>query len=86
MGTMTQTGLEALVDGTLDFASGTDFRVALTTSAYTPDPDHDDMADITNELSGGAYARVASANEAIVVDDANNQIECDGDDVTFASL
>lgn len=86
MGTMFQTGLEALVDGTHPWDAATDFRVSLHTSSYTADPDHDDMADTTNELSGGNYARVASASEAIVVDDANNQIECDCGDVTFSAL
>lgn len=34
------------------------FKVGLTTSSYTPDAaTHDELADITNELSGSGYAR-----------------------------
>lgn len=86
MGTMFQTGLQYLVDGTDPWKTATDFRVSLHTSTYVADPDHDDMADTTNELSGGNYARQTSASEAIVIDDANNQIECDCGDVTFPTL
>lgn len=86
MGSMFQTGLDALTDGTHPWDAATDFRVSLHTSSYTPDPDHDDMADTTNELSGGNYSRVALAGENTVIDDVNNQIECDATDATFSAL
>lgn len=86
MGTMFQTGLQMLVNETNGWVNTNDFRVALCTTSYVADPDHDDMADVTNELSGGNYSRGSLAGENIVIDDTNNQIECDATDQTFTAL
>lgn len=61
-------------------------RVALTTSSYTPDNAHDTMADITNELSGGSYARQVVTQVAAAEDDANDRAVLDAADVTFPTL
>lgn len=59
----------------------------LVTSAYTPDLDHNDVADITNELSGGSYARLsAQTGRTITQDNANDRVVLDGDDLQFPSL
>jgi len=86
MGTTYQTGNSNFLDGTTDWAAATDHQMALCEAGYSPDPDDDDMADISNELSGGNYSRTAIDNQSVVIDDANNQIELDCDDVTFSAL
>ena len=48
-------GLKAFMDGSINWASDT-IKVALTTSAYTPDQDtHDFFNDVTNEVTGTGY-------------------------------
>lgn len=62
------------------------FTVALVTSSYSYDPDHNSLDDVTNELSGGNYARGTISNPTITESDANDRIEFDADDITFTSL
>lgn len=56
--------LERLANKEIDLDSDT-FKAILCTSSYTPDDEaHDDLADITNELAGGDYARVTLSSLA----------------------
>lgn len=74
-------------DGTVDWDGGGAFFVALTTSGYTPDVDADmEIGDITNELAGGDYARVALTNLTVTKDDANNRTDYGADNVAWAGL
>ncbi len=66
-----------------------DLRLLLLMTNTTADTDVD--ADNTSgytldECDGTNYARVALANEAVNVDDANDRAEFDADDVVFTSL
>lgn len=71
--------------GTVDWTT-TAITVALVTSSYTYNADHDDLADITNELSGGGYARVALGTPTVTENDTNDRVEYDAVDTTFSSL
>lgn len=61
--------------------------VILVTTTYTPNADHNFVSDLTNELSGGGYARLtAIGSQSITEDDANDRTEYVGAKVTFPSL
>jgi hypothetical protein len=45
--------------------TSSDLRVLLTTSSYTPNQDHAFVDDVTNELSGGGYARVSLGGQTV---------------------
>jgi len=61
--------------------------VVLVTSTYAYDADHNFVSDVTNELSGGGYARQTGVGgRAITENDASNRVEYDMNDVTFATL
>lgn len=80
-----------MTDGTLGAGGwatgGADIGVLLVTSGYTYDPDHNFVSDITNELSGGGYARQTGlSSRTISENDTADQIEYDAADVTFSSL
>ncbi len=65
----------------------TSVGVLLVTSTYTPNADHNFVSDITNELSGGGYARLtAIASQSITEDDTNDRVDYVGQKVTFPSL
>lgn len=76
------TGKKQILDGTIDLANDT-IKVALIGSGYTPDADHDDMADVNaEEVSDdpGSYqpgfsgsGRKTLANKSIGQDDANDK-------------
>jgi hypothetical protein len=70
----------------LNLAGGT-VKALLTTSTYTPDQDaHDFLDDVTNELSGGGYARVTLSGKAVTYDGATNKLKFTSDAFTFAGL
>ena len=78
---------QKIQDGSLDLDTQT-IKVALVTSAYTPDQDlHEDFADITNEATGTGYTAggAALANKAVTKDNTDNEGVFDADDVTWAS-
>jgi len=58
--------------------------VALLVAGYTYNEDHEDLADITGELSGGGYARVTLAGVQWRDQDGTSYFEAG--DPTFASL
>ncbi len=61
--------------------------IALVTSSYTPNADHNFVSDLTNELSGGGYARITSmTSQSITENDTNDRTEYDAAKTTFTSL
>ncbi len=84
-------GKLVVTDGTLGATGwstgGADIGVLLVTSTYTYDADHNFVNQITNELSGGGYARqTAIAGRVIIENDGSNRVEYDATDVTFPNL
>ena len=57
-------------------------KVALCTSGYTPNKDHNVWADITNEIVGSGYVAGGKvlANASVTQDDGNDLVKIDGDD------
>lgn len=79
-------GKTTLVDGGVTWTS-TALGVALVTGTYTPDDAHNFVSDLTNELSGGGYARgTLGGKTGPTESDANNAAEYDATDQTFSSL
>ena len=73
------------MDGSIDLDTNT-IKVALVTSSYTPDQDnHEDFADVTNEVEGTGYTAGGAAleNKAVTKDNENNKSIFDADDVTW---
>lgn len=60
---------------------------SLHTSAYTPDQDaHDFLNDLTNEVSGGNYARQTLGTKSVNLDTASNTLSLRAANSTFANL
>lgn len=64
----------------------TTIGVALVTSTYTPNADHNVMSDITNELSGGGYARGTLSGKTVTENDTNDRVEYNASKQTFTAL
>lgn len=82
-------GLEKMLDGTLNLDGSADIRCLLLKSGYAFDADHDFVSDLTpgsNELSVSGYARQTCTGEVITRVDASDRVMFDMDDVTFAAL
>ena len=78
---------QKIQDGSIDLDTDT-IRVALVTSAYTPSQDdHEDYADITNEVVGDGYVAEgeALANKSVTKDNTDNEGVFDADDITWAA-
>lgn len=78
---------EAIMNGSIDLDTDT-IKVALVTSAYTPDQDaHDMFDDITNEVSGTGYTAGGAtlANKAVSQDNTDNEGVFDADDVVWST-
>ena len=76
-----------IMDGSIDLDTDT-IKVALVTSAYTPDQDaHDFFDDITNEVTGTGYTAGGSSltGKAVTQDNTNNKGVFDADDVTWST-
>lgn len=78
-------GKQLMLNGGVDFDAD-DIRVALVTSSYTPDADHDFANDLMNELSGGNYVRKALAGESVTLDNANDRAYFDATDPVWTAL
>jgi len=79
-------GAAILVDGTVTWGTTT-CGIVLVTSSYTPDNAHNFVSDLTNELSGGNYARGTVAGESGPTEaDANDRVEYDMNDQVFSAL
>ena len=75
------------MDGGIDLDTDT-IKVALVTSAYTPNQDtHDFFDDVTGEVTGTGYTAGGEtiANDDVTVDTTDNEGVYDGDDVTWTS-
>jgi hypothetical protein len=75
-----------ILQGEFDFIND-DFKVALVTTAYTPDKDaHEFFSDISNEVSGTNYTAggKALANISLSQDDANDRAILDADDLVWS--
>lgn len=78
--------MQTLVNKEWDYDTDT-IVCALTTSSYTPNQDtHDYADDITNELSGGGYARVTLTGKTVGYTAGTNVLKLDCDDVTFSAF
>lgn len=78
-----------LAQGDLDLdAAGDQINVALLTSAYTPNADHNTFSQVSgNEVVGTGYTAGGAtlASQAVTQDDANDRMIFDAADVTWAS-
>jgi hypothetical protein len=71
------------------FTTSTYKFLLLKGSGYTPNKDHDYVADLTpasNEVTVAGYARVTAATKTRTIDDTNDRITYDCDDPAFGSL
>lgn len=76
-----------IMNGGIDLDTDT-IKVALVTSAYTPDQDtHDFFDDVTNEVSGTGYSAggASLANKTVTADNTDNEGVFDADDVTWST-
>ncbi len=84
-----QNAIGKWMSGDLDM-NADDIRVALVMTNTTCDtePDVDLMNGFTtlDECDATGYARVALANEAVNIDDANDRAEFDADNASFTGL
>ncbi len=62
------------------------YLVALATSAFTPTAAMNFASEITNELSGGGYARQTLAGRTTTEDDGNNRADLNANNAIFAGL
>lgn len=78
--------IQSALTGGIDFDTDT-FYMMLVTSSYTPDQDaHEDRADVTNEVTGTGYtAGGDSTTVTVTQDNANDRVDIDFSDVTWAS-
>ena len=78
---------QKIMDGSIDLDTDT-IKIALVTSSYTPNQDdHEDYADLTNEVTGTGYTAGGATltNTTITKDNANNRGVFDADDVTWTT-
>jgi len=78
---------QKIMDGSIDLGNDT-IKVALVTASYTPDQDnHEDFADITNEVSGTGYTAGGAtlSNVSVTKDNTDNEGVFDADDVTWSN-
>jgi hypothetical protein len=76
-----------IMNGAIDLDTDT-IKVALVTSSYTPNADtHEDMADITNEVTGTGYTAGGAtlANKTVTADTTDDEGVFDADDVTWTN-
>ena len=76
-----------IMNGGIDLDTDT-IKVALVTSAYTPDQDaHDNFDDVTNEVSGTGYTAGGATLGTVTVtaDNTDNEGVFDAADVTWST-
>jgi hypothetical protein len=79
-------GRAALHAGDIDLAGATIVAI-LCSSSYTPNQDTDEFVDdLTNELTGGGYARVTLTGKAISTDAGTNVTKWTADPIVFPAL
>ena len=79
-------GVNAALTGGIDFDNDS-FKIMLVTSSYTPDKDqHNDRADVTNEITGTQYSSGGGSTTASVnLDTTNDRVDISFTDVTFGT-
>lgn len=78
---------KAILGGSADWSSGAQtYRALLTTGAYVPNPDDDFVAAVTNELSGGGYARVDVVNRSIAENTVDDRADYMADNPQWTGL
>lgn len=89
MANMYNKGL-AYLQGAGDWsAGGSTYKMALVTSAYTFNADHNFFSDVNaNEITNGGYTAGGNAitTRAITENDTNDRAEATSDNVTFSAL
>lgn len=84
-----------LLNGGLDWDSSSSIKCLLVSGSYTPDKDHQFVADVVaNELSGAGYTggyqgsgRKTLAARAVNKDNATDRVYCDDTaDITWAAI
>lgn len=83
-----QSTWNSIIDQTIDI-DGTDIKLILCKSTTAYNPDHDDIADVT-ELTDASYARKVNGTDFTLqrtVDDTNNEVDIGfAADVTWSAL
>lgn len=76
---------ELALKGDLDLDTDT-IKVALVTSSYVADADHDYFNDITNEVSGTGYTAGGEtlASKTVTIDTVNDRVEVDAADTVWS--
>lgn len=78
---------KTILGGAADWtAGGQTYKVLLTTGTYTPNADDDFVSNVTNELSGGGYARATISNRSASEDTAGDKGDFKADNTTFSGL
>jgi hypothetical protein len=82
---------QKFLSGSIDLANDVIKALALKdTTSYTFDPDnHDFVQDVLNnadEFDGTNYSRLTFANQAVTVDDTDDEGVFDADDITWTDL
>jgi hypothetical protein len=75
-------GIKKFLDGDIDLLVDT-IKAAVCTTSYTPATTHEFVSDLTNELSGGGYARVTLTGKTTT---AGTDTAFDCGDITFPTL
>lgn len=78
-------GCWSLGSGDTVYSSAT-VKLLLVSSSYTFSKSHNFVSDITNEVTGGSYARQTLGSKTTTEDDANTRLEYDAADSTFTSV
>lgn len=78
--------IKSIVNKEVDWDSDT-IKAALCTSSYSPNQDtHQYASSLTNELSGGSYARVTLSSKTTTYDTSTNTHTLDCADIVFTGL
>lgn len=81
--------LKGMGDGTIDWDTSV-FRAMLerSTSTYSPNKDHVDVADLTNfvEITSSGYSRQTIATPTVTQDDLNDRVELGCATVNFGNV
>lgn len=78
-------GKADILRGLVDHVNA-DLRVLLVTSAYSPNPDSDFVASVTNEVVASGYVRKVLAGKTVTEIDASDVAMFDANDVTWTAL
>lgn len=75
-------GKYLLATGALDLSTA-DVRMALVTSSYTFNPDHNTMDEVSNEVTGTGYSRKTLATLTVTENDTDNCAYFGADNVSW---